>query len=400
MDPIDKLKEKVDKDPNSTLFVPLAEEYRKAGRHDEAIDVLVAGIERQPTYTSAKVSLGKIYLDKGQTADARKAFEEVVSSNPDNFFAQKKLAEIYKALGDAPRAIERYKVLLGMNPMDDSAQAEIRALEATMSRPAELPAAGSSHLEHGEVPLAATVAKVEEAAAIEEELPHAPKAAEEPPADLEEEMRKFSASLSDKELMDDTPAADEAEEAIEIGDEAEASDLSGAVAEAVEVTEEVSSEPSGAGIVEIAEEVSSDAGEAEVAEVAEEISSDTSDAEIVGVAEEVSSDAAGTAPSFAAQPPAAQPLAEPFPAFKPTPDLDAMIGEADFAVATEDFRRAMSILNEVLIIAPQNKAALQRAAELQMLMKMLGRDSEMLEGKLVAFAEALGRRRDEFRGNA
>ena len=380
MEPIDKLKEKVDKDPNSTLFVPLAEEYRKAGRHDEAIDVLVAGIERQPTYTSAKVSLGKIYLEKGQTADARKAFEEVISSNPDNFFAQKKLAEIFKTLGDAPRAIERYKVLLGMNPMDDSAQAEIRALEATMSRPADLPAAtaDATHLEHGEVSLSATAAEeVPPAEAAEDELSHAPRAAEEPSADIEEEMRKFSASLSEKDLTDETLAADAAEEVIEIEDEDEASDLSGAEAEAVVVTEEIASDASDAEIVEVAEEISSDAADAETVEVAEEI-----------------------APSFAALPPAAKPVPEPSPVFKPAPDLDAMIGEADFAVAAENFPRAMSIFNEVLNIEPKNRAALQRAAELQMLMKMLGRDSDMMEGKLVAFSEALARRRDEFRGNA
>ena len=34
---IEKLRERVDKDPNSKLFVPLAEEYRKEGRLDEAV---------------------------------------------------------------------------------------------------------------------------------------------------------------------------------------------------------------------------------------------------------------------------------------------------------------------------------------------------------------------------
>ena len=64
LDDIDKLKEKVKKDPNSKLFVPLAEEYRKTGMLDEAISVLMTGITSQPGYTSARVSLGKIYLEK------------------------------------------------------------------------------------------------------------------------------------------------------------------------------------------------------------------------------------------------------------------------------------------------------------------------------------------------
>src|SRR5512147_3097157 len=98
---IEKLKERVDKDPNSKLFVPLAEEYRKEGMLDDAISVLLTGIERQPGYMSARVSLGKIYLEKGMMKEARSEFENVVSIIPDNLYAQKKLAEIYKGLGEA-----------------------------------------------------------------------------------------------------------------------------------------------------------------------------------------------------------------------------------------------------------------------------------------------------------
>ncbi|MEK7789333.1 MAG: hypothetical protein AAB283_05390, partial [Planctomycetota bacterium] len=59
LEDIEKLKEKLKKDPNSKLFVPLAEEYRKKGMLDEAISVLMTGITSQPGYTSARVSLGK-----------------------------------------------------------------------------------------------------------------------------------------------------------------------------------------------------------------------------------------------------------------------------------------------------------------------------------------------------
>jgi tetratricopeptide (TPR) repeat protein len=75
------------------LFVPLAEEYRTAGQVDEAIEVLKSGIERQPTYMSARVSLGKIYLAQNMTEEAREEFEKVVKAIPDNLFAHKKLAE-------------------------------------------------------------------------------------------------------------------------------------------------------------------------------------------------------------------------------------------------------------------------------------------------------------------
>src|SRR5512135_2069932 len=96
---IAKLKERVDKDPNSKLFVPLAEEYRKEGMLDEAIGVLLSGIEKQPGYMSARVSLGKIYLEKEMLPEALSEFEQVIKSIPDNLYAHKKLAEIYRATG-------------------------------------------------------------------------------------------------------------------------------------------------------------------------------------------------------------------------------------------------------------------------------------------------------------
>ena len=89
LEDIEKLKEKVKKDPNSKLFVPLAEEYRKTGKLDEAISVLMAGITSQPGYTSARVSLGKIYLEKKMAPAAKEEFEKVISAIPENLFAHK-----------------------------------------------------------------------------------------------------------------------------------------------------------------------------------------------------------------------------------------------------------------------------------------------------------------------
>ncbi len=106
---IDKLREKVEKDPNSRLYVPLAEEYRKEGMMDEAIEVLQKGLERHPGYMSARVSLGKIYHAKGQMDEARIEFESVVKSIPDNLYAHKKLAEIYRDTGKRDLAIKAFQ---------------------------------------------------------------------------------------------------------------------------------------------------------------------------------------------------------------------------------------------------------------------------------------------------
>ncbi|NOX20729.1 MAG: tetratricopeptide repeat protein [Nitrospirae bacterium] len=142
MEEIEKLRERVERDPDSKLFLPLAEEYRKAGMYEEAIEVLEKGLQRQPGYTSAKVALGKIYLEQGRTDDARAVFEEVALTVPDNIFVKKKLVEIYRAKGDNEKAKEYCKKVLELNPMDEEIKGileELLTSEAKTEIPTEEP---------------------------------------------------------------------------------------------------------------------------------------------------------------------------------------------------------------------------------------------------------------------
>ncbi len=126
---IERLKEKVERDPSSKLFVALAEEYKKIGMLDEAIEILINGLERLPRYMSARVSLGKIYLEKGMLDEASAEFEQVVSAIPDNLYAHKKLAEIYRDLNETDKAIREFKTLLDLNPEDIEAAKDLAVLE-------------------------------------------------------------------------------------------------------------------------------------------------------------------------------------------------------------------------------------------------------------------------------
>lgn len=123
-----KLTEKMAKDPASTLFFPLAEEYRKCDMLDEAIILLTDGLKNHPNFLSARVSLGKIYLQKGLTPEAKSEFEKVIQSAPDNILAQKKLAMIYRDEGDREKAIESCGRLLLLNPNDE----EIRKIKSEL----------------------------------------------------------------------------------------------------------------------------------------------------------------------------------------------------------------------------------------------------------------------------
>lgn len=141
-----KLTEKMTKDPASTLFFPLAEEYRKCGMLDEAIILLTDGLKNHPNFLSARVSLGKIYLQKGIIPDARLEFEKVVQFAPDNLLAQKKLAIIYRDEGERDKALDSCRRLLLLNPNDE----EIKKIRAELEAEAEKKAATEFHTEEAQ----------------------------------------------------------------------------------------------------------------------------------------------------------------------------------------------------------------------------------------------------------
>ncbi len=141
-----KLTEKMTKDPVSTLFFPLAEEYRKCGMLDEAIVLLTDGLKNHPNFLSARVSLGKIYLQKGIIPDARREFEKVIQFAPDNLLAQKKLAMIYRDEGERDKALHSCRTLLLLNPNDE----EIKKIRAELEAEAEKKAATEFHTEEAQ----------------------------------------------------------------------------------------------------------------------------------------------------------------------------------------------------------------------------------------------------------
>jgi tetratricopeptide (TPR) repeat protein len=78
---------------------------------------------------SARVSLGKIYLDLGLLDEAKAEFEKVVQTIPENLFAHRKLAEIHRILGDRGKATEEYRTVLQLNPMDEWALQNLEDIE-------------------------------------------------------------------------------------------------------------------------------------------------------------------------------------------------------------------------------------------------------------------------------
>jgi tetratricopeptide (TPR) repeat protein len=388
---IEKLRDKVVKDPNSKLYVPLAEEYRKEGRLDEAIEVLQRGLERQPGYMSARVSLGKIYLEKGQLEEARSEFENVIKSVPDNLYAHKKLAEIYRSTGNKERAIKAFRTYLKLYPMDEDALNNLRVLEGGQSeQPAETMQAS------GRLPEAA-----EEEAFFEpmdsEQMSH--EQAQREPAESGKELEAFKESLlgfqseEGKEIPEESrAAAEDTLETPEIPDKADEvwsfGEVKGTPAEeaaqqdtleSADIPDEADAEWS------FGEEESGPAGGAD-----EELSfgdmGDLLRAEGVDAAEGSTT------------------LTEEMYRPKPTPADDAvmqhdsleLLQSADRLITEENFSGAIGVYQQILAAAPGDKRTLQRIEELRALLKLMGKDKEVLVSRLNAFLSAIRKRGDEF----
>ena len=84
----------------SPVFMIQARELFDAGKFSTAIMTLQEGLQQYPQFISARVLLGEIYWTSGETALARTELEQVIKAVPDNFAAHRKLALIYREIGD------------------------------------------------------------------------------------------------------------------------------------------------------------------------------------------------------------------------------------------------------------------------------------------------------------
>ncbi len=348
MEEIEKLRLKVEKDPNSRFFLPLAEEYRKSGMLDEAITVILRGLEYQPGYTSARVALGRLYFEKNMIEEARNEFENVVKSIPDNLFSHKKLAEIYTASGDIEMAAREYKKVIELNPLDDDARVSLEEIEGKQETEEVFSPAAPVESE-------APAAEEKGLHGIEEELEEELKEAIAAEAGTEDAFEEFKASF---------PGASEetvgsAGESFQPLTEKPIEDILAEGAAGEEVSEEHAEE---ADVIEIRE----DEG------LEDAFSVDSLDASPAGLSR---SDAEAGWPFTG----------------------DTEMSSADAFIAGGNYYRALEIFRKILDREPDNKHVLQRVTELKALLKLLGKSDEVLIARLDAFLGATKKHFDRSR---
>ncbi len=130
MPEIDEYTRKLDTNPESLVFVPLAEAYRKSGMLDEAIETCQKGLKHHPTYMSARMVLGRSFMEKGLLDEAAEEFRKVAAADVNNIMAHSLLAQICMKQNQFADAIKEYQKVLTLNPEDATAQEMLnRALE-------------------------------------------------------------------------------------------------------------------------------------------------------------------------------------------------------------------------------------------------------------------------------
>jgi hypothetical protein len=136
---IDDLRRRVQKDPASIAFAQLAEECRRAGRFEEAVEVCRAGLDIHPGYLSARVTLGRALVELDAIDDAQTELELVLKSAPENLAAIRGLAEIHHRRGSLVEALAQYRAALALARNDPDLQRTVADLEAIVEPPKPAP---------------------------------------------------------------------------------------------------------------------------------------------------------------------------------------------------------------------------------------------------------------------
>lgn len=124
-----------------------ADRYREQGRFDDAIMLCLQELAVSPTYASARVVLGRAYLESGDSVQAEEEFRRVVELSPENLRARMHLGQICEAQGRVEEAIGHHERALEFCPLNREIRASLLRLRASIS-----PSASSVYPQASDVP--------------------------------------------------------------------------------------------------------------------------------------------------------------------------------------------------------------------------------------------------------
>ena len=124
-----------EENPNSRVFAPLAESYRRLGMCREALQVLKKGLALHPGHLMAQVVLAHVYYDTQKYTQALKILDPLVPDNLEHYALQKLYANTSLKMGLEEEALEGWKNVLFLNPKDQEAISAVEQITAASKAP-------------------------------------------------------------------------------------------------------------------------------------------------------------------------------------------------------------------------------------------------------------------------
>jgi tetratricopeptide (TPR) repeat protein len=115
---------RVDEGPANALFEKAHRAY-EAGRIDDAVGCLEAGIKKYPKAVSLRVQVALLYAKKGLIYEAIGSLETALETDDSHFLGVRNLAIFYQHAGFRNKAAEMWMRALNIAP-EESSRAEIK----------------------------------------------------------------------------------------------------------------------------------------------------------------------------------------------------------------------------------------------------------------------------------
>jgi tetratricopeptide (TPR) repeat protein len=126
---IERYQLEYEKNPQSKVFAPLGEAYRKMGLLEQANQICKRGVRIHPDFAGGRVAYAKVLLDMKQLTEALTQLEKAVDISPDNLLAHTLLGETLLELRRPKEALKAFKMVLFLNPDDERARQAVRKWE-------------------------------------------------------------------------------------------------------------------------------------------------------------------------------------------------------------------------------------------------------------------------------
>jgi tetratricopeptide (TPR) repeat protein len=103
----------------SERILSLADNLKRRGFYDSALDSYLKVLEKWPDLKEARIGAGTIYLKKTEAEKAEKEFQMVLEKTPDDPAALKGIAQVHLLRGEVDRAEDLLQKVILSNYVDD-----------------------------------------------------------------------------------------------------------------------------------------------------------------------------------------------------------------------------------------------------------------------------------------